>query len=140
MKVKVLVAQLCLTLCNPIDCSLQGSSVCGILQARILEWVAISFSRRSSQSRYQTWSLALQEDSFLSEPTGKTVSITSASHKFTEVEWVYFLHTPRKKNTGPSLNSCLLHALPPPSTSTLSLPHQRSDFYETAVKESQLKC
>ena len=39
------VAQSCLTLCNPIDCSLPGSSVHGILQARIMEWVAISFSR-----------------------------------------------------------------------------------------------
>ena len=36
--------QLCLTLCDPIDSSLPGSSVPGILQARILEWVAISFS------------------------------------------------------------------------------------------------
>ena len=43
-KVKVLVTQLCLTLCNPIDCSPPGSSVHGILQARIPEWVAISFS------------------------------------------------------------------------------------------------
>ena len=48
------VAQLCLTLCDPVDCSPQGSSVHGILQARILEWVAISFSRRSSQPRDQT--------------------------------------------------------------------------------------
>ena len=39
-----LVAKTCLTLCDPIDCSLPGSSVHGILQARILEWVAISFS------------------------------------------------------------------------------------------------
>ena len=39
------VAQLCPTLCNPIDCSLPGSSVHGIFQARVLEWVAISFSR-----------------------------------------------------------------------------------------------
>ena len=39
------VAQLCLTLCDPVDCSPPGPSVCGILQARILEWVAISFSR-----------------------------------------------------------------------------------------------
>ena len=38
-------------LCNPMDYSLPGSSVCGILQARILEWVAISFSRGSSWSR-----------------------------------------------------------------------------------------
>ena len=42
----VLVTQLCLTLCDPMDCSLPGSSVHGILQARILEWVAISFSHK----------------------------------------------------------------------------------------------
>ena len=39
------VAQSCLTLCNPVDCIPTGSSIHGILQARILEWVAISFSR-----------------------------------------------------------------------------------------------
>ena len=49
------VAQLCLTLCDPMDCSLPGSSVHGILQARILEWVAISFSRGSSPPRDQTF-------------------------------------------------------------------------------------
>ena len=47
-------AQSCLTLCNPMDCSLPGSSIHGILQARILEWVAISFSRGSSQPRDRT--------------------------------------------------------------------------------------
>ena len=45
------VAQLCLNLCNPIDCSPPGSSVHGIFQARILDWVDISFSRGSSQPR-----------------------------------------------------------------------------------------
>ena len=45
MKVKVSVVQSCPTLCNPIDCSPPGSSVHGTLQARILEWVAIPFSR-----------------------------------------------------------------------------------------------
>ena len=44
-----------LTLCNPIDCSPPGSSVHGILQERILEWVAISFSRECFQPRDQTW-------------------------------------------------------------------------------------
>ena len=39
------------TLCNPRDCSLPGFSVCGIFQARVLEWVAISFSRGSSWPR-----------------------------------------------------------------------------------------
>ena len=42
------VAQSCLTLCDPMDCSLPGSSTHGIFQARVLEWVAISFSRGSS--------------------------------------------------------------------------------------------
>ena len=42
-------------LCNPMDCSPPGSSLHGILQARILEWVAISFSRGSSQPRDRTW-------------------------------------------------------------------------------------
>ena len=49
-----LVAQSGPTLCNPMDCSLPGSSVHGTFQARILEWVAISFSRRSSQPRDRT--------------------------------------------------------------------------------------
>ena len=48
------VAQSCLTLCNPMDCSLPGFSVHGILQARILEWVTISFYRGSSQPKDQT--------------------------------------------------------------------------------------
>ena len=43
----VLVAQSCLSLCNPMDCSPSGCSIHGILQARILEWVAIPFSRGS---------------------------------------------------------------------------------------------
>ena len=54
LKVKVKSAQSCLTLCDPVDCSPPGSSVHGILQARILEWVAISFSRVSSQPMDQT--------------------------------------------------------------------------------------
>ena len=54
LKVRVLVAQSRLTLCDPMDCSRPGSSVHGILQARILEWVAIPFSRGSSQPKDQT--------------------------------------------------------------------------------------
>ena len=49
----VLVTQSCLTLCDPMDCSPPGFSVHETLQARILEWVAISFSRGSSQPRDQ---------------------------------------------------------------------------------------
>ena len=50
----VLVAQSCPTLCNPMYCSPPGSSIPGIFQARIPEWVAISFSRGSSWPRDQT--------------------------------------------------------------------------------------
>ena len=49
------VVQLCPTLCDPMDCSLPHFSVRGIFQARVLEWVAISFPRGSSQSRDRTW-------------------------------------------------------------------------------------
>ena len=55
LKVKVLVAQSCVILCHPMNCSLPGSSVHGTLQARILEWVAIPFSRWSSEFRDRTW-------------------------------------------------------------------------------------
>ena len=48
------VAQSCPTLCNPMDCSLTGSSIHGVFQARVLEWVTISFSRGSSRPRDQT--------------------------------------------------------------------------------------
>ena len=49
------VIQSCPTLCNPMDCSLPGSSVHGIFQATVLEWVAISFSRGFSWPRDRTW-------------------------------------------------------------------------------------
>ena len=48
------VSQLCPTLSDPMDCSPPGSSVHGIVQARVLQWIAISFSRGSSQPRNQT--------------------------------------------------------------------------------------
>ena len=53
-EVEVLVAQSCQTLCDPMDCSLPGSSVHGLLQIRILEEVAVTFSRGSSQPRDRT--------------------------------------------------------------------------------------
>ena len=53
------VAQSCPTLCDPMDCSIPDSSVHGIFQARVLEWIAISFSRGSSRPRDQTHVSAL---------------------------------------------------------------------------------
>ena len=65
----------CLTLCVPMDRSLSGSSLHGILQAIILEWVAISFSWGSSWPRDLTAALTLQEDSIPTEPPGNTDNI-----------------------------------------------------------------
>ena len=48
------VTQSCPTLCDPMDCSLSGSSVHGVFQARVLKWIAISFSRWSSWPRNRT--------------------------------------------------------------------------------------
>ena len=70
MQVKVLVAQSCPTLCDPMDCGPPDSSVRGILQARILEWVAVPFSRGSSQPRDWT-QVSHIADSLLSEPPRK---------------------------------------------------------------------
>ena len=64
-------AQSCPTLCELVDRSPPGSSAHGILQARILEWVAIPFSRRSSDLGIKPMSPALQADSLPSEAPGK---------------------------------------------------------------------
>ena len=71
VKVKVLVAQSCLPLPQPNRVLCPGNSP----GKKILEWAAIPFSRRSSQSRIEPESPALQEDSLLSEPPGKPVKI-----------------------------------------------------------------
>jgi len=66
-----LVAQLCPTLCDTTDCGPLGFTVHGILRARILEWIAIAFSRDLSDPGLKPGSPALQADSLLSEPPGK---------------------------------------------------------------------
>ena len=71
--------QSCLTLCNLMDCSRPGSSVFGTSQARILEWVAISFSRGSSWPRDWTHVSWIAGGYFTPEPPGKPVSICISS-------------------------------------------------------------
>ena len=63
------VALSCLTLCDPMDYSPPGSSVHGILQARTLEWIAISFSRGSSSPRNRTGVSCIAGGFFIAEPT-----------------------------------------------------------------------
>ena len=65
----MLVTQLCPTLCNPVDYSPPGSSVHEILQARILEWIAIPFLGDLPNPGMETGSPALQADTLSSEPS-----------------------------------------------------------------------
>ena len=65
------VAQSCLTLCDPMDCSLLGSSFYGIFQARVLEWVAISFSGDLPDPGIEPRSPVFQADALSSEPPRK---------------------------------------------------------------------
>ena len=69
----VLSLQSCLTLCDPVDHSLPGSSVLGILQIRILKWVAIPSYRGSAQSRDQTQISCIAGGFFTTEPLGKSI-------------------------------------------------------------------
>ena len=86
----VLVAQSCLTVCDPVDCSPPDSSVPGIPQARILDLVAISYCRGSSRPGIEPTSPALTGGVFTAVPPGKSVS----ENRFdkTEKSMYKFLH------------------------------------------------
>ena len=102
------VAQSCLTLCNPMDCSLPGPSVHGILQARILEWTAISFSKNGSVFTSKTmaltgfwmwadkWLSSYAQMDLLSQPTQTTFFHTAAANPAILISctvlWFVFLH------------------------------------------------
>ena len=73
----VCVTQSCPTLCDTMDCSLPGSSVPGILQARVMKWVDISFAMGFSWPRDWTQFLALKADSLPPEPPGKLIRMNS---------------------------------------------------------------
>ena len=69
--------QLCLILCDPMDYCLQGSSIHGIFEARVLEYVAISFSRGSSQPRDRTNVSFIAGGFFTTEVPGKNKPLDS---------------------------------------------------------------
>ena len=83
-----MLTQSCLTLCNSLDCSPPGSSVHGILQAGILEWVAISFSRGSSQPRDRTRVSCIAGRFFTNWATLMRILLSCSSHSA-----FYFCHS-----------------------------------------------
>ena len=97
VKVKALVAQVCPTLCSPMHCSPPGSSVHGILQARILEWVVTS--RGSSWPGIEPTSPALAGRFFTVEPPGKLLIGCDAMKDLNTKQWISLLKT-RSGRTG----------------------------------------
>ena len=107
------VAQLCPTLWDPIDCSLLGSSVHGIFQAIVLEWIAISLSRGSSQPRARTWVSRIVDRRFTVRATREVLKdlrrsktfppFTDSSHPWCVLNvlpWDFELELCRKRGCG----------------------------------------
>ena len=131
----VSVAQLCPTLYNPMDCNLPGSSVHGILQARILEWVTIPFSRGSYWPRDQTWVSCIAGRFFTIWATSSEIcSVVSDSL------WPHGLYSPWNspgQNTGVGSLS-LLQGIFPTQGSNPGLPHCRRILYQINHQGSPL--
>jgi len=126
-----LVAKLCPTLFNPMDCDPPGSSVHGISEARILEWIAISFSRASSPPRdllhWQAGSLPLRH-----QRTG-----ISESHSVVSA-LLYGPWNSPGQNTGVGSLS-LLQGISPTQELKRDLPHCRRILYQLNHKGSPIK-
>ena len=106
----------CLTLCNTVDCSPPGSSVHGISQARVLEWVAISCSRGSSRPRDRTSSLAspaLAGGFFTTEPPRSPYTSLQLPHGQlpTLVQYFSFRTYQCLAHTRDIANICLINEL-----------------------------
>ena len=98
------VTQSCLTLCDPMDCSQPGSSIHGILQARILVWVAISFSRGSSRPRDPTQVSLTVGGFFTIWPTRGTVHLQIVKMVYLELFYCYIVYIkPKIKELPDSL-------------------------------------
>ena len=85
----MLAAQLCPTLCDLINCSPPGFFVLGISQERVLEWVAIPFSRDLPNPGIKPRSPALQADSLLAEPQGKPFAFLGTENTCFSVDILY---------------------------------------------------
>ena len=95
------VDQLCPTLCEPMDCSLPGCSAHGIFQAMVLEWVAISFSRRSSWPRDQTRVSSIVGRCFTVWATKSVIINSAAMNTGVHVSfWIMSRYMPRSAIAG----------------------------------------
>ena len=119
-----------------MDCSPPGSSVCGIFQARILEWVAVSFSRGYSQPRDQTQDFHITGRFFTVWATRES---ESESHSVaSDSLWSHGLWNSPSQNTGVGSLS-LLQRIFPTQGSNPGLPHCRRILYQLSHKGSPIK-
>ena len=123
------VAELYPTLCKPVDCSPPGSSVHGIPQARILECVAIPFSRGSSQPRDRTQ---------VSLITGRLFIIWATREAQCFFEPLFWVGGGGGKNTGVGCHSLLQEIFPTQGLNP-GLPHCRQTLYRLSYQRS-LEC
>ena len=142
----------CLTLCDPMDCSLPDSSNHGIFQARILEWVAISSFRGSSWPRDRAYvscvaciaRVILYSLSHQGSPNGKVESKSESRSVVSDSLWPHGLYSPWNspgQNTG--VGSCfLLQGTFPTQGSNPGLPHCEGILYQLSHEGSPvfLKC
>ena len=98
-----MLTQSCLTLCDAMDYSLPGASVHGIIAARILEWVAISFSRGSSHPRDQTHISCIGKQILPRWPSGKESTCQCRRFKFD----LWVREIPWRRKWQPTQVSCL---------------------------------
>ena len=92
LQVKMLVTQSCLPVCDPMACGPPGSSVHGISQARILEWVAIPFSKGSHWSMDGTYAFCIAGRFFTTEPPGMPIHTTGQGQKFEILLFIIILY------------------------------------------------
>ena len=95
------VAQSCPTLCDPMDCSLPGSSIHGIFQARVLEWGAIAFSKRTNHREYQIVKTHTMETSWIQDPASPNYQYASSKQQTKQK------YKPNHQQTRLSLHSAL---------------------------------
>ena len=142
MCVCLLVAQSRPTLCDPMGCSPPSSSVHGILQARILEWVAIPFSRGSPQPRDRTQVSCIAGRFFTSKPPGKpALELKSKSESHSVVCNSLRPHGLYSSWNSPGQNSgvdslSLRQGISPTQGSNPGLLHCRQILYQLSHKES----
>ena len=135
---KQLVSRSCPTLCDPMDCILLGSSIHGILQARVLQWVAISYSRGIFPTQGLTPSLPYCRQilcclSHQEAPSDKVLVFSSLGSSDARFLWMHLasLRFSRTKITPDQLRLMLLVYVPP-----FSLPIQVCNFYCTNYYDS----